>query len=84
MGDVIHFPGDHAARLRELSQRERESKDAHTHDLRARNLAIIEAIKDKYPQNRAARDCGLKPPSITRILGLPPSSLGIFEGDDAA
>lgn len=81
VGDVLQFP-THKARLVGLSQRERDSRQAWTHDLRARNAAIVEAVEDGYAQNRVAADCGLKPSSITRILALPDYSGASF--DDAA
>lgn len=70
MGEVLQFPG-HGPRLRALSQRERDTKEAHTAALRARNEAIVEADDDDYAQFRIARDCELSTSSITRVLGQP-------------
>jgi len=83
VGDLLHFP-KHAPKLRALSERERDSKAIHRHDLLMRNRAIVEAVEDGDPQNQVAKVCGLKPSSITRILGLPASALELYEGDDAA
>lgn len=83
MGDLLHFP-KHAPKLRALSERERASDAIHRHDLLMRNRAIVEAVEDGDPQNAVAVCVGLKPSSITRILGLPPKALELYEGDDAA
>lgn len=79
MGDVLQFP-THKARLVGLSDRERDTRDAHRHALRARNRAIVEAVDDGYAQNRVAADCGMKPSSITRILALPSN----YDHDEAS
>lgn len=70
MGDVVQFP-THRAKLVGLAARERDTRSAYVHALRARNRAIVEAVDEGYPQKRVAEACGLKPPSITRILSLP-------------
>lgn len=70
MGEVLPFP-DHAERVARLASRARDSGEAHTHNIRARNRAIVDAVDDKQPQNRVAQWANLKPSSITRILALP-------------
>ena len=78
MGEVIQFPS-YSDRLGRLSQRERDTKEAHQHALRARNRAIVEAVDEGHAQYRVARACNLKPASITRILALPS-----YDADDDA
>lgn len=70
MGEVVQLP-TYGDRLRRASAYERETKELHDSALKARNRLIVEAVDNGYPQNRAAGDCTLSAPTITRILATP-------------
>lgn len=70
MGEVVQLP-TYGERLKRAASYERETKELHDGALKERNRLIVEAVDNGYPQNRAASDCTLSAPTITRILATP-------------
>lgn len=72
MGVVHPFPAGYAERLEAAGAHERDTRQAHALALEARNRLIHEAVDNGVPGKFIAKVLRMSPPSVTRILSVPP------------
>lgn len=67
MSEAQPIPG-YAERLQEAARVVAERKEAYRLALRQRNMIIVEAVDDGYPQSAAAENARIRQPHVTRII----------------